>query len=141
MENYQSQEKYLKILKTLNYIRSLTYKKITGFLDAGFQRLFSGLWMDSMTNATEIDQLLSNGMGNFTHQNSMQSTSLLKFPTEESEDVFEHCREAEWRLLRFYEELISNPRVTEEWRSLLIPQRDKVRTVYEYLNLLSRNPW
>ena len=141
MENYQSQEKYLEVLKTLNNIRIVTYRKMTRFLDRGLQKLFSGFSMDSMTNASELDELLGDSEGSFTHQHSFQPDLLLKSPIEGSEDVFERCREAEWRLLRFYEELIANPRVPEKLRSLLIPQRDKVLTGYKHLNLLSRNPW
>lgn len=141
MENYHSLEKYLEVLKTLNNIRIATYYKMTRFLDRGLQKLFSGLSMDSMRNARELDELLRDSGGRFTPPYSFQPASLLKSSTQESEDVFERCREAEWRLLRFYEELITNPQVPEKLRSLLIPQRDKVLTGYEHLNLLSRNPW
>lgn len=141
MEKYQSQEKYLEVLKTLNTIRIVTYRKMTRFLDRGLQKLFSGFSMDSLTNTSELDTLLSNSGGSLTHHDSFPPISLLKFPVEDSADVFERCREAEWRLLRFYEKLITNPRVPEELRSVLIPQRDKVLNGYEHLNLLSRNPW
>ena len=141
MENYQSQEKYIEVLKSLNNLRIVTYRKMTRFIDKGLRQFFSGLSMDSVTNTGELDQLLTNSKKGFTRESFFQRGALLRSPVEGSEDMFERCREAEWRLLRFYEELITNPRVPEELRSLLITQRDKVRTGYEHLNLLSRTPW
>ena len=102
MENYQSQEKYLEVLMTLNDIRIVTYRKMTQSIDRSLQKLFARFSMDSMKNASELEELLTDFDGRFAPQSSMQSDTLLRSNADGSEDVFERCREAEWRLLRYY---------------------------------------
>ena len=141
MKNLQSQQKYLEVLQTLNKIRRATYLKMTGALDTRLKKLFSKLSMDSMTNANALEEVLHDSHGSFADHYSFQPASLLQSLREGANDIFDLAREAEWRLLHFYEELIGNPKTTDEVRSMLIPQRDRVLSGYEHLNLLSSNPW
>jgi len=141
MENLQSQEKYLEVLRTLNNIRRTIYLKMTNALDTRLKKLFSKFSMDSMANANALEEVLPDHHNGFADHFSFQPLSLLESLGEGAADIFDRCREAEWRLLHFYEEVIGNPKTTDEVRSMLIPQRDRVLSGYEHLNLLSSNPW
>ncbi|HYV90403.1 MAG TPA: hypothetical protein VE978_01410 [Chitinophagales bacterium] len=141
MENLQSQQKYLEVLMMLNNIRRGIYLKMTRALDTRLKKLFSKFSMDSMANVNALEEVLPRHSGSFSSHYSFQPDSLLQSLGEGAEDIFDRCREAEWRLLHFYEEIIENPKTTDEVRSILIPQRDKVLSGYEHLNLLCRNPW
>jgi hypothetical protein len=141
MENMQSQQKYLEVLKTLNNIRRSIYLKMTGVLDTRLKKLFSKFSVDSMANANALEEVLPYDHRGFADHFSFQPLSLLESLGEGAADIFDRCREAEWRLLHFYEEVIGNPKTSDEVRSMLIPQRDRVLSGYEHLNLLSSNPW
>ena len=141
MEILQSQQKYLEVLRMLNGIRRATYLKMTRALDSSLKKLFSKFSMDSKVNENALEEVLPQHSGSFSSHYSFQPEPLLQSLGEGAADIFDRCREAEWRLLHFYEEIIENPKTTDEVRSILIPQRDRVLSGYEHLNLLSSNPW
>ena len=138
----KTENKYLETLRILNLTRSLVYRNIMKSLDKHFQQLFATFSRDSGDNLSEIEGLVD---GKKSRQPSVVSRIMnsILFPSvsETAGDLFDRCRQAEWRLLRFYEQLIDDPRTSPELRSVLVPQRDKVMHGYEHLNLLSQNPW
>ncbi|MFI5135573.1 MAG: hypothetical protein ACHQD9_06950 [Chitinophagales bacterium] len=141
MENLQSQQRYLEVLRTLNNIRRNIYRKMTRALDTRLQKLFSKFSQDSRANASALEEVLPKRVGSFANHYSFQPLLLLQSLGEGAADIFDRCREAEWRLLHFYEEVIGDPKTTDEVRSMLILQRDRVLSGYEHLNLLSNNAW
>src|SRR5262245_61299901 len=106
MKNIQSQQKYLEVLRALNNVRRATYLKMTRALDTSLKKLFSKFSMDSMTNANALGEVLPESHGRFADRYSFQPASLLQSLGEGANDIFDRAREAEWRLLHFYEELI-----------------------------------
>src|SRR5690349_4661426 len=102
MENMQSQQKYLDVLRTLNNIRRSIYLKMTNALDTRLKKLFSKFSMDSMANANALEEVLPEYHKGFADHFSFQPLSLLESLGEGAADIFDRCREAEWRLLHFY---------------------------------------
>jgi len=107
-------------------------------LNKHLKKMFSRLSLDSETNASELSEFISESNPAFA---TFEPGYLVKSIEENSNNLFDSCRNAEWRLLRFYEELLSNPQISVDLRSILSRQREKVMRGYEHLNLLSRYPW
>ena len=141
MQNNPSPDKYLQILRSLNLARRMIYRKMTRSMNDRLTKMFSKLSLDSESNASELSDYISDETSNSHLSEVFGPARLVESIEEKKEELFDQCRTAEWRLLRFYEELITNPQVSFDLRTVLSNQREKVMSGYENLNLLSRYPW